>query len=659
MPIRDGDRWLCNRSPLRGGPCDEGPAPDGGCCHVYRCDPVRSLRGKRGRFLAACAIATAGILMIAIHSNGRDKLISPGPLARQHAQLEVAGSAPQNCAACHAAANEGLTGWMRSVAIGHGSAPSQSQLCMDCHGKDISQEFSRTAHNLPPATLAKVTAARGENERRGSVPQVINSVFTSHPSDPACAACHHEHHGADHNLAAIDNASCQACHRERYQSFADDHPDFGVWPYERRTRIIFDHVAHQAKHFVDKKQPFNCQSCHVDDATHSVELLTSYDRACAACHDEKLRTSVGKGVAMIALPTLDVAAMRKVGADVGSWPAAATGDFDGRLPPPMKLLLAGDREAAAALAKLGPTFEFSDVEADNAEQLRSVAAIVRGMKKLLVDLSESGPSAVRERLKVALGREVSEQATQPLLAGLSPDTIRAATKAWLPNADLGNRDWPTEQSALPPEPRTLNPSPTYALAGTWNGDDATFTIRYRLAAHADPVLASWLNLIVSTPKFDERPLLAAVAKELMKPTAPGLCASCHSVERSSDSTLAINWLPYDRTTAGRTFTKFSHGPHLRLPQLTDCIACHTLDPQANTTASYADENPHRFASEFQPMSKQKCAECHIAAAAGDSCQSCHRYHVDGVDEWRTPQNASATDGTAERKTLEQSELGNH
>jgi hypothetical protein len=478
----------------------------------------------------------------------------------------------------------------------------------------------------------------------------MKAAFVSRPNEPACAACHLEHHGADRDLTTIDNASCQACHRERYQSFADDHPDFGVWPYQRRTRIIFDHVAHQAKHFPDKKQTFDCQTCHLEDATHTVQLLADYDLACAVCHDEKMQTSVGKGVAMIALPTLDLTAFRKAGVDIGAWPAAATGDFEGRMPPQMKLLLAGDPEAAQAMTKLGPNFEFADVEAENAEQLRSAAAVAQGITKLISDVSQRGPSAVRERLQVALGRDISEQELQPLLAGLSADTIRAATKSWLPNANIGASDWTNGQNSgfrvqgsdgkTPiPEPRTPNPEPSFALAGAWNRNDATLTIGYRPAAHADSVLASWLNLIVSTPQLDDRPLLAAVAKELTKPTAPGQCASCHSVEQSSAGGLTINWQPFDRAIEGRTFTKFSHGPHLRLPQLADCTACHALDPQANTTASYADQDPHRFASEFQPLSKQKCAECHTATSAGDSCQTCHRYHVDGADARILPPSA--------------------
>ena len=223
----------------------------------------------------------------------------------------------------------------------------------------------------------------------------------------ACAACHREHHGAQADLTAIDNAACQSCHQQRYESFATDHPDFGNWPYERRTRIMFNHATHGEKHFAEKKQAFDCQKCHVADETGRVERLASYDVSCAGCHDEKIATSIARGVPMLALPTLDVAAFKKAGRDVGAWPAAATGDFDGRLPPMMKLLLAGDPKAAQAMIQLGPNFEFQDIDPDDTEQVAASADIAIGIQSLLADLSLRGPAAVRQRLSAALGRELT------------------------------------------------------------------------------------------------------------------------------------------------------------------------------------------------------------------------------------------------------------
>jgi hypothetical protein len=82
-------------------------------------------------------------------------------------------------------------------------------------------------------------------------------------------------------------------------------------------------------------------------------------------------------------------------------------------------------------------------------------------------------------------------------------------------------------------------------------------------------------------------------------------------------------------------TKFSHGPHLILPQLAYCTHCHAIDDSRDVADSYANWNPRQFASEFAPLSKQQCASCHTAKAAGDQCQQCHNYHVEGIESWRS------------------------
>jgi hypothetical protein len=176
----------------------------------------------------------------------------------------------------------------------------------------------------------------------------------------------------------------------------------------------------------------------------------------------------------------------------------------------------------------------------------------------------------------------------------------------------------------------------------------------------DPVLTSWLALLAETPELDSRPLELVMFKELAKPTAAGLCASCHSIEETAPGQLVVNWRAFDGEAARgrresfatggsdgrqsfsvakdsrpRAFTKFAHGPHLLLPQLADCAHCHALDDAAATAASYADLSPRTFVSEFRPLSKRQCVECHAANAAGDACQSCHNYHVDMVEGWRT------------------------
>ena len=130
---------------------------------------------------------------------------------------------------------------------------------------------------------------------------------------------------------------------------------------------------------------------------------------------------------MFALPTLDIAAIKKAGRDIGPWPKGATGDFDGRLPPAMKLLLSADPAAAAAIAKLGAGFEFQDVDPDDPQQVAACADLAMAIRALIGDVSNRGPAAVRERLSVALGRDVTSAEAATLVEGLS---LRYACAAW-------------------------------------------------------------------------------------------------------------------------------------------------------------------------------------------------------------------------------------
>ncbi|HJQ79109.1 MAG TPA: hypothetical protein VJ828_04095, partial [Lacipirellulaceae bacterium] len=515
----------------------------------------------------------------------------------------------------------------------HGTRAAQSQLCLDCHDKTIQLEMALTAHNLPPALLLKLTGERaGRNQ--GALASVVKAAL-SPGNELQCAACHREHHGAKFDLTAMDNGACQACHQQRYESFAADHPDFGSWPHERRTRISFSHASHRSRHFADKKVAFECRNCHVEDAAGDVQLTLSYETTCAACHDEKIATSVAQGIPMFALPTLDVDALREAGHDIGPWPEKASGDFDGRLPPVMKLLLASDPAAARAMITLGDDFDFFDVDPDDSEQLAACATIAGAIKQLMLDIGSTGTESVRERLTAALGGNVTTASVAALMAGLSDDTLRGAA-AWIPaTADAESRvgrvprDPPSQLVGLAKldQPYAAPILQTaFAPGGSWFRDDATLSIRYRPAAHADPVLVSWMQLVTRSD-LPTQPIRDAAFKEMADPTAPGLCVSCHSVEQIPGRALAVNWRSYDRRSESRPFTKFSHGPHLLLPKLADCTECHTIVNAAERGASYTELDPHQHVKEFTMMPRRGCAECHTPTAAGDRCQSCHNYHV--------------------------------
>ncbi|HEX2477409.1 MAG TPA: hypothetical protein VHK01_21815, partial [Lacipirellulaceae bacterium] len=522
-PVREGDRWQCNRSALRGGVCEDGPTPEGGCGRVRHCRPLRSLRAVRGRFVVATALLIGGGMLVLLSANWRNKVIAPGPLASPHAQLFNRGQETAKCAACHGAADASAVEWTASLARTHHEGATQSQLCLDCHEKAIAPAVALTAHNLPPERLLQLTGARSP-AARGVVASVVRSAL-SPGSELECAACHREHHGREFDLTAMDNTACQACHQQRYESFATDHPDFGDWPHERRTRIAFSHSSHRAKHFAEKNAAFNCRSCHVEDAGGEVQLTLSFEAACASCHDEKLATSVARGILMFALPTLDVDTLRDAGHDIGVWPEKATGDFDGRLPPVMKLFLASDSAAAQAMAALGEDVDFFDIDPDNPKQLAACAMLAGAIRKLMLDLGNSGTDIVRERLSAALGGNVTQAETAALLAGLSADTLHGAAE-WLEESDSDSAEITRRNGEVVPAALTSNTN--FAPGGIWFCDDATLSIRYRPAGHADPVLSSWLQLVTRSA-LRKQPIYDVALKELTDPAAPGLCVSCHSV----------------------------------------------------------------------------------------------------------------------------------
>jgi hypothetical protein len=568
------------------------------------------------------ALFVLGGLFISSSANWRNKVIAPGPLASPHAQLFDSGRDVAKCSTCHAAADESAIKWTASLLSAHSAGPTQSQLCLHCHDKTIEPRLALAAHNLAPEFLEKLTRERARKSQ-GALAS-FGKPAMSPGKELACAACHREHHGAEFDLTAMDNAACQACHQQRYASFASDHPDFSDWPHERRTRIRFPHASHRAKHFVEKKVTFDCRNCHVEDAAGDVQLTLSYEATCASCHDEKIATSVARGIPMIALPTLDVEALRDAGHDIGPWPEDASGDFDGRLPPVMRLLLASDPAAARAMIALGESFDFFDVDPTDPEQLAACATLVGAIKQLMHDLGSDGAKSVRERLVATLGGDPAPASVAALMAGLSDDTLRGAAE-WLQESAPSL----ASQSSSTEIPRSVpNLDTVFGPGGTWFRDDATLSIRYRPSAHADPVLASWLQL-VARAGLSTQPILDAAFRELADPAAPGLCVSCHSIEQEPGGTLAVNWRSYDRRSESRPFTKFSHGPHLVLPQLADCPACHEVVSTADTGASpYIQLDPHQHVREFNMMPRHKCAECHTMAAAGDRCQSCHSYHVD-------------------------------
>jgi len=639
-PLDKNGKWVCSRSSNLGGRCDEGPSGSV-CSHpITQCSPVASLRRKRSAFVVWCCTATLGLTLLTLGASWRDKVMKPGNLSTQHAQILKNTSDNQRCAACHEAAElGGLDEWMQLAITGDAEHKTQTQRCLACHQDKIGgAEIAMFPHGISADAMQARTLDLAKRIGLES-PRETSSVGM-HDGQVACAACHREHQGSLHDLTAMTNSQCAGCHQEDYRTFGTGHPEFGNWPYERRTQIAFDHAMHQGRYFPEGKTEFACRSCHVSKEDGSLVSVVSYEAACASCHESKIQQSYGDGVPLISLPILDLRAFKAEGLSVGEWPELANGDFDGPMPPLMRVLLSTDSHARASMEQFESNFEFADVDPDNLDDLEAAADIAWGIKRLVHDLTTGGPSAVRKRLEKALDVSLTDEELRELLGHLPRDAAVGVQQNWFPGL-------PQEVAAVESGQSLPVVDKGIAVAGgkqavdsveelaTWYRDDETFQFYFRPRGHSSAFMATWLEALSSSPRQLGSEAISTATKQLTSQTSAGLCATCHSIDAESNRAdgIKMHWrgketfASRDAARASGNFTQFAHGPHLILPQLSDCTACHQVNTDVTTAGDYLHADPHDFQPGFHPMEKQACASCHAPKLAGDQRTTCHQYHV--------------------------------
>ena len=421
----------------------------------------RSLRQCRTIFSMAMTALTFGLLLIAFNSSWSRELIAPGPLSSPHAQI-LGKLGSERCAACHQAANQSFGQWVKAslgftgaetplteTLLGHtphkghidgrfagqAAATNQSQLCMKCHGETFDRDSALNPHGVSNGLLDRLTqASAGSDWSNGLTGTIAARLGMAHGNHIACNACHREHHG-NVSLSQLTDQQCQSCHQQSFHSFENGHPEFSIAPQQRRQRIAFDHGTHRNKHFLANKTSFDCAQCHIDDLTKNTKLTAPFEQSCGACHQQEIADSGDLGWALLALPMVDMEAVQQHGLSIGNWPMAATGDFDGPLPPMMSVLLAADPQVKKVLDKVGDTFAFGDIDPDDQSSVADGVALVWGIKRLLHDLASGGQDRLREKLARATGKEVSNETLTRLLAGLNPKVFAATAKRWLPDLE--------------------------------------------------------------------------------------------------------------------------------------------------------------------------------------------------------------------------------
>jgi hypothetical protein len=188
-----------------------------------------------------CAIARADDIF--------DRLLSPGPLSREHQKLE------QNCKNCHKPLDKS----------------AQTKLCRDCH-KEISKQIDAQRGYHGKDQRARTAACRtchtehkGRNATITSFDRdVFNHDLTEYPlvgghRKVACASCHKT--GAKFAAASVNCVDCHKSddpHRGRLgPACATCHSEQGWKP----TRFNHEKTRFPLR---GKHAEATCQSCHPD-----------------------------------------------------------------------------------------------------------------------------------------------------------------------------------------------------------------------------------------------------------------------------------------------------------------------------------------------------------------------------------------------------------
>ncbi|MCA9264851.1 MAG: hypothetical protein KDA60_13420 [Planctomycetales bacterium] len=571
-----------------------------------------------------------GVVTLNLSSPWRNEVFVPGSLSEPHAQI-LDHRSTERCESCHAAAQDGLAQWLIStVSWASRPAESQSLRCLECHEKSFARSTALFAHNMTLQTRESLTKIVHDGT---GLTHTRRSARLAE-SELACSLCHQEHQGRTHDLTAMSDRQCQVCHTRTFESFENGHPEFQAWPQPRAARVSFDHRAHYERHFAQKQKQLECQSCHGTSNPRDVIATKSYEVTCAECHDEPLRQFIAKSIPVLSLPMLDVDHLAGAGHNIGSWPALATGDFDGPLPELLWLLLSADPATRRAAEVLGPRFDWIDIDLNNQQQLAATKDLVWALKQLMYDVATQGHQAIQVRLERALGRPIAANEIEDLTAQMPVELFGIAAGTWFTDLETEL----AQQGRVPSTSTGLRTLPEITgdqlpsklmTGGGWFRDSDIFAIKYRPAGHADVFTAAWLSVLaewqhrtkLSLPLYLDFLTHNAGVKQCVLCHAHGVQAELDAANTSPEERLEVipTSFHWASTSVPRqqSLTFFTHVPHLTLPQLASCDKCHALVDGSESAAT----------GEFETLHKGQCVTCHTATSAGDSCVKCHNYHL--------------------------------
>jgi len=212
--------------------------------------------------------------------------------------------------------------------------------------------------------------------------------------------------------------------------------------------------------------------------------------------------------------------------------------------------------------------------------------------------------------------ELLQEPAPPAMAekkSVEPEETPAEVAAEVP------QDAPEDLEEQGPDPEV------WASAGGWfRRDDSLY---YRPAEHYDRFMQTWLDLAAGVHGTAAESYGAAILARFGDKDTPGKCTKCHSIDRQEDGVLHVNWQPFAPAPNRKSFTHFNHSVHFSQVEEKGCMTCHELSGATTFAAGFSDFDPQSFTSNFSPIKREVCADCHTEVSAGDACVTCHRYHI--------------------------------
>ena len=388
---------------------------------------------RRGRLAVLLVLVTVVCLVPAFLLSKGTQLLMPGPLTSAHGAIE-------KCDACHTKSGSGKLSWIYGLVAGDPLADSKA--CLTCHKMP---DTAFNAHGASAEVLKQSTKRLTKIAAGSTAPQSARAQSIAFPMHDVmaggvyCATCHQEHQGVNFNLNRISNEQCRSCHVMQFDSFDGHHPKFENYPFERRTRIIYDHAGHFGKHFPEvakkdpaKRMPATCSTCHNSDVDKRVMAVVPFEQTCTACHLDQIvgkeRVSGPKGIAFLALPGLDLQTLRKKSAPIGEWPE----ESEAALTPFMKLMISRN-EQGRALVKAVDKLNLQDLTEASDDQIKAVTNLAWEIKGLFYQLIKNKASDVLGDLNIGGKSKLSAALVADLTASIPRDVVISAQQQWLPH----------------------------------------------------------------------------------------------------------------------------------------------------------------------------------------------------------------------------------